>query len=175
LFNVFLNPSFVSEYKVDPIIEVILNPLQTEGLRGQLPKIAPTKVRTSKKKVELIAHEALNRKKGFEDLPQAEKQKQIDEFLAKRDIKLKEKSFTVFITGKERSEMQKFMASETDKIFRSIITPGSLKAAPPEEQEKILGRWVNLISNYGKLNLLRMRMDLPIIEFRVEDFNEESE
>lgn len=38
LFNVFLNPAFTAKYKVDPSIEVILNPYTTEGRKNQFPK-----------------------------------------------------------------------------------------------------------------------------------------
>jgi diguanylate cyclase (GGDEF)-like protein len=48
LFNVFLNPGFVSKYKVDPVVELLLQPYESEGRTGQFPKIAPRKLKVSR-------------------------------------------------------------------------------------------------------------------------------
>lgn len=43
LFNVFLNPAFVSKYHVDPQIAIILNPYEQEGRQNQFPKVLTSK------------------------------------------------------------------------------------------------------------------------------------
>lgn len=40
LFNVFLNPSFVAKYNLDPVVEAVLTPYEAEGRTRQFPQAA---------------------------------------------------------------------------------------------------------------------------------------
>lgn len=49
LFNVFLNPSFISKYGLDPEIQKILMPFEQEERKKQFPKVAPYTIRAGQK------------------------------------------------------------------------------------------------------------------------------
>ena len=120
LFNVFLNPGFVSTYRVDPLVTALLKPYEQAGETKQFPKSpSPTgKLQLSEAMLNrIIAHGK-------------------DHFAGPMRIDL---------TGKEMSALQRIMAAQTTKALRDVDWQ-EVRGMDPEHQANELAKAVNSAS-----------------------------
>ena len=149
LFNVFLNPAFVTKYDVDPMIEMVLTPYEAERRTGQIPRRAPRKLTFSKK-------DAIS-KLGVDPADVKE--------LAKIGASKAKDRIEFNISGEERAALQKYMAELLTRQFRRALKrqqgatgKDAWKNKSPEVQEKILAKHVSFVGEMARQQFLLKKL-----------------
>ena len=140
LFNVFFNPAFVTKYEVDPMVQMILEPYVAERRTGQLPRRAPRKITYS-----------VDRFKGIAKLDELTQDK-----LAEIGASRTKDNVVMNLDAKDISELQRFMAALTTKQLQNV-NRGALKKKTPEQQEKILAKSIQHVSQMARLQYLQKK------------------
>lgn len=125
LFNVFFSPAFVTKYKIDPAIQMILEPFEQEERTRQLPRRMPVRVKLSSKKINEWA-----KTKGIKS----------------NIMDPKDKGITFELTGEDISLGQNFMANNITKRYEKLLSNPQFvreyKSMGADEQEEILAKEV---------------------------------
>jgi len=138
LFNVFFNPAFVTKYDVDPMVQTILGPYESERRTGQLPKRAPRKLYYSKN---IVNNAGIDQAK-----------------LKEMGVSTIKDRVVFELDAKEISTLQRFMAALTTKTLQKQLTPEKLeklKAQTPEQQEKVLAKLMGVVSKVSRTQFLQ--------------------
>jgi len=138
LFNVFFNPAFVTKYDIDPMVETLLGPYESERRTGQLPRRAPRKLYYSKN---IVEGAGLDKAK-----------------LKEMGISTVKDRVVFELDAKEISTLQRFMAALTTKVLQKQLSPDKLeklKKATPEQQEKVLAKLMGVVSKVSRTQFLQ--------------------
>jgi len=142
LFNVLLNPAFVTKYKVDPIIEMALNPFEQQFRTRQLPKFAPRKLSYGESSFKDIANIDIRDKKQLEE----------------HGLTFEKDRVSFELTGEELSELQKFMSTLVEKQFERALP--LVKGMTPKEQEAFLGKEIGKVSSVARRQFLQKKVGI---------------
>lgn len=113
LFNVFLNPGFVAEYKIDPLVEMLLQPMRDAGETAQFPRIQKGRQKLGK--------EDLNKQYGGSPF---------------------EEGAAFDLEGTDKAEMQRLMARDLTLRLQEL-SPAAMSRAPIKRQMDALSKRLN--------------------------------
>ena len=147
LFNVFINPSFVSKYKVDPLVEIILDPYRNERRKRQLPRLAKGKLTYSVDQIKKMT-------------------KKKEPYLKSRGLDTSKPRVTFELNGREISDMQRIMAGLTQKNMTKAIRGGKktktgrkrFKSLSPQEQENLLANVLTEVSKDAREYYIKIKL-----------------